>query len=385
MRIIHTADWQIGKPFAGVDDPHKRALLRQERISAIDRLGETARKSGAELVIVSGDLFDSPTPDKSTVSAACAAIGRIGLPVYAIPGNHDHGGPGSIWEQDFFLREGMELAKNFHILTSSEPLELEGAVLFPCPLMRRQDAADPTVWLRSADFSAFGSKPRIVIAHGSTQDFTTQDPGDEDGAERGANRIDIDRLPLGELDYIALGDWHGMKEVTSKAWYPGTPELDRFPKGGDHAPGYVLAVTVGRGAVPAVEPVATARFGWHWVDHNFTDDAALVQLEEKMGALLGSRAGEDLVRMALDGSLSIAHFTQLESLLEKWRSRLLRLKIENRVRVAPSPEEINALTLRASDPLISRVAAKLIEQMSQGGDEGETARVALRELHAKIS
>jgi len=385
MKILHTADWQIGKPFAGVEDPHKRALLRQERINAIGRLGETARKSGAELVVVAGDLFDSPTPDKATVSAACAAIGRIGLPVYAIPGNHDHGGPGSIWEQEFFLREGMELAGNFHILTSPEPVELDGTVLLPCPLVRRQDAADPTAWLRSAGFSAFGDKPRIVIAHGSTQDFTTQDPGDEDAAERGSNRIDLDRLPLGEIDYIALGDWHGMKQAGSKAWYPGTPELDRFPRGGDHAPGNVLVVSVGRGAVPVVDPVATARFGWHWVDHNFTDDAALDQLVEKMGALLANRAGEDLVCMALEGSLSIAHFTRLESLLETWRSRLLRLKLENRVRVAPSPEEINALTLRTSDPLISRVAARLIEQMSKGGPEGETARVALRELHARMS
>jgi len=384
MKILHTADWQIGKPFAGIDDQHKCSLVRQERIAAIDRLGAAAREAGAEAVIVSGDLFDSTTPDKATVSSACAAIGRIGLPVYAIPGNHDHGGPGSIWEQEFFLREAGELAKNFRILLASEPLELDGAVLLPCPLMRRQDATDPTAWLRAFDFAAFANKPRIVIAHGSTQDFVTQDSSDEDGSERGANRIALEKLPLADIDYIALGDWHGMKVVGSKAWYPGTPELDRFPKGGDHAPGFALSVHVGRGVPPDVQPVQTARFGWHWVDHQFTDDSGLAQLEAKMENLLGSRAGTDLVRMSIEGSLGISLCTRLESLLETWKSRLLRLKLENRVRVAPTREEMEALTLRSSDPLISRVAAKLIEQMTQGGDEGETARVALRELHAKI-
>lgn len=385
MKILHTADWQIGKPFAGINDAHKCSLVRQERIAAIDRLGAAARKSGAEAVIVSGDLFDSTTPDRPTVSSACAAIGRIGLPVYAIPGNHDHGGPGAIWEQEFFLREATQLAKNFRILLAAEPVELDGVVLLPCPLMRRQDATDPTTWLRDFDFAALGHKPRIVIAHGSTQDFVTQDSSDEDGAERGANRIALERLPLAEIDYIALGDWHGKKDVGSKAWYPGTPEFDRFPKGGDHAPGFVLLVDVGRGAPPLVEPIQTARFGWHWVDQQFTDDSGRAQLETKMNDLLGSRAGEDLVRMSLEGSLGISEFTQLETHLETWKSRLLRLKLENRVRVAPTQEEMEALTVRASDPLISRVAARLIEQMNLGNEAGETARVALRELHAKIS
>jgi DNA repair exonuclease SbcCD nuclease subunit len=251
--------------------------------------------------------------------------------------------------------------------------------------VRRHDAGDPTAWLRGIDYSIYGNKPRIVIAHGSTQGFLPQDSGDDDGPDGGVNQIALDRLPLADLDYIALGDWHGMKEAGPKAWYSGTPELDRFPKGGDHSPGYALAVTVGRGAAPVVEPVRTARFGWHGIDHQFTDDAVLTQLEEKMAGAIRDRVDEDLVRMELTGSLSIAHFTHLDALLEKWRARLLRLKLYNQVRVAPSPEEIAALTSRASDPLVSRVAARLIEQMGAGGEEAEVARIALRELHAKIS
>ena len=38
--FIHTADWQLGKPFSRVDDPDGQALLRQERLIAIDRIGE---------------------------------------------------------------------------------------------------------------------------------------------------------------------------------------------------------------------------------------------------------------------------------------------------------------------------------------------------------
>ena len=46
MRFIHTADWQLGKPYARVTDPDKRAQLRRERLSAIARLGQVAREQG---------------------------------------------------------------------------------------------------------------------------------------------------------------------------------------------------------------------------------------------------------------------------------------------------------------------------------------------------
>ena len=36
--FLHTADWQLGKPFAGVEDPDKRVLLQHERLNAGRRI-----------------------------------------------------------------------------------------------------------------------------------------------------------------------------------------------------------------------------------------------------------------------------------------------------------------------------------------------------------
>ena len=94
VRFVHTADWQIGKPFARISDPRKRALVNQARVAVVGRIGRVVEEQGAEFVLVAGDLFDSPSVDKATVSAASGAIGRIPVPVIAIPGNHDHAGPG---------------------------------------------------------------------------------------------------------------------------------------------------------------------------------------------------------------------------------------------------------------------------------------------------
>jgi len=383
MVFLHTSDWQLGKPFAGIEDQEKRSLVRQERFAVIDRIGAVAREHGAEFVVVAGDLFDSPSVTKSTVSAACAAIGRLGVPVFVIPGNHDHGGAGSVWEQDFFRREQGQLAPNLQVLLAPSPVELENAVIFPCPLAHRHENADVTGWLRSPEPFAgdFGDRPRIVLAHGSVQTFgATAD--DEDPADSSVNLIDLSRIPADMFDYIALGDWHGARQINERAWYAGTPEFDRFPKGEDHAPGQVLIVAATRGQVPAVHPVATARFKWHRHAFVFTDDASLANLERQVDELIGNRANEDLLRLELAGSLGIEATTRLEQRIESWRARLLRLKLANRAVVAPSPEEMEALVRRPADPLIARVASALVARATTGGDDAAVASLALRELHA---
>lgn len=380
--FLHTADWQLGKPFAGVLDAQKRSLIQQERIKVVGRVAQAAQIHGAEFIVVAGDLFDSPSATKATVSAACAAIGAIQLPVFVIPGNHDHGGPGSLWEQLFFRDERDQLAPNLTVLLKPEPVEIGGAVLFPCPLLRRHESVDPTRWLRSVqeEWDRFGDKPRIVLAHGSVQGFGLREDDEQTGG--GAiNEIDLSRLPL-DFDYIALGDWHGTKQVGTKAWYAGTPELDRFPRATGNEPGHVLIVAARRGEPPQVTPRRVARLGWHQLAFEFSDDAALVRLQDQIEALIGSRAQQDLLLLDLRGSLGLEATTQLEKKLETWQARLLRMQLVNQTVAAPSQEEIEALTQRSSDPLIARVAAKLVAIASGVGEDALCARIALRELHA---
>ena len=383
MIFIHTADWQIGKSFAGIGDAHKRSLVQQERIEAIKRIGGVAQEHDAAFVLVAGDLFDSPSADKATVSATCSAIGQIGVPVLAIPGNHDHAGPGSVWEQAFFQRELDALAPNLRVLLEAAPVELDAALILPCPLLRRAVMADPTDWLRTPEAFAGLSpdKPRIVLAHGSTQTFSGQWSDDEEGASA-SNLLDLSRLPATEIDYIALGDWHGSKQIDAKAWYAGTPELDRFPKGGEHDPGNVLVVEARRGAAPLVARVATSRLRWRELTFDFAGDASLNTLQERLFALLESRANEDLLRLSLTGSLGIEAANRLEELLESLGARLLRMKLANGTLIAPTDAELQALTARSGAPLIASVACKLVERAAGDSEEAQVARIALRELHA---
>ena len=382
--FIHTADWQLGKPFARIDDVSKRARLQQERILVLQRIADAVNEHRAEFVLVAGDLFDSSTPTKSTVAAACCAIGAMRVPVYVIPGNHDHGGPGCIWQQSFFLRERQTLAPNLTVLLAPEPFETDSAVLFPSPLLRRHESADPIAWLRTIDdaaLSRFKNKPRIILAHGSVQGFGSQGDDDE-SLESGTNQIDLSRLPQGVFDYIALGDWHGTKQITDKAWYSGTPERDRFPKGASNEPGHILIVRSERGLPADVERVKAGRLNWHELVFHFAEDRAVEELQQLLQEMLGSRTEQDLLRLDVSGSLGLIARARFDELLESVDARLLRVKFSGEVKVAPTSDEIESLTMRTADPVTSRVARELLVLASDNGEDADVARIAIRQLHA---
>ncbi|MFX9061783.1 metallophosphoesterase, partial [Acinetobacter baumannii] len=53
VRLLHTADWHLGKVLKGVD-------RTSEIGEALKTLLEMVAKEGVDLVVVSGDLFDRP-------------------------------------------------------------------------------------------------------------------------------------------------------------------------------------------------------------------------------------------------------------------------------------------------------------------------------------
>jgi len=385
-RFLHSADWQLGKPFATVGDEVKRHRLQVERVQVIRRMAALVAERALDFVVVAGDLFDSPHVTKATVSAACEAMGLMRVPVLVIPGNHDHGGPGSIWEQAFFRREREQLAPNLRVLLKGEPVVLEKAVVFPAPLLRRHEAGNPVAWVREGldDAGVPGELPRIVVAHGTVQGFGGVED-DEEGGAGVANWIDLASLPEGAVDYVALGDWHGTKQVGPVAWYSGTPEIDRFPKGESNDPGNVLVVEAGRGRVPVVEKVATGRFVWKREAFRFSDDASVELFGARLDEWIGERRDEHLLRLVLEGSLGIDAAGRLGKMLESWEARLARLKLEDRVMIAPSAEEIAQLTQRVEDPLIAAVASALVGRCGGESEEAAVARLALRELYGRLS
>lgn len=366
--FVHTSDWQLGAAFGQIPGD-KGARLRGQRLEAIDRIRKMAEEVSAEFVLIAGDLFDAHTIQNEVVTQACERIGRFPMQVYAIPGNHDFASaPESVYARERFKHRKPE---NLHILKETVPVQVPGtsAVILPCPLLHRHTVSDPTGWLQ-ADTGRMGADIiRIGLAHGSVVNF-----GPEDGGTM-ANLIDPAVVERAELDYLALGDWHGVKKIGDRAWYSGTPEPDRFRDG---APGSVLVVRIDRpGDVPQVEAREVAACQWlrHLAGLYGEQDVAL--LERWFGEL--PHPERTLVRLELDGVLGMAAHDHLDRLLETQEELLLCLRRRGGgVRLQPSDAEIEAM---AGAGLTGKVVQRLRALAEREGEEGEHAAMAIQALY----
>lgn len=85
MRVLHTADWHVGKKLGRID---RRAEFEQ----VLDEVVEIARDQKADLVVVAGDLLDRALPPLDMIRLVLDALIRLADAaghVVAIPGNHD--------------------------------------------------------------------------------------------------------------------------------------------------------------------------------------------------------------------------------------------------------------------------------------------------------
>ena len=395
MRFIHTADWQIGKPFRNFAD--KESVLRQARLAVIEEIGRLAAAEGAAHVLVAGDLYDNDAPAQKTLLEPLERMRNFSaISWHVISGNHDYHRDNGVWDR----ARALGLPPNVHLHLTPEPSSLgEDAVLLPAPLRRKSEVNDLTEWMDNAASAA--GQIRIGLAHGSVQGF--------DSAGEANNPIAADRAKRAGLDYLALGDWHGFTAAGTKAWYSGTPEIDRFPKAGQE-PGHVACVSVGRGVPPTVAAIRTGRFRWlsHSIALDATSDASLdatrasaglghagdtrgpAHLDEWLTQATQPRAAGEprfdgcLADIAITGTVSLADRAELDRVVESWRARLLRLDLTDSVRLAPSPDEIHDLAVRPGDPIISRVAAELVRRLKTGHPAAdlEVIHQAIHILHS---
>ena len=357
-RLLHTADWQIGKPYRWIEDPERRSRLQRARLETVERIIKEAQVHAVDTVVVAGDLFDSSTVTRAVVMEVLELIGNLTIPVLVIPGNHDHGGAGGVWRRPDVQGELKQRAANLQLLLHPEPVDVAGLTVLPCPLRRQHETVSPGAWLESLDWSALDpNQARVVLAHGSIQGFTATDY--DAATESGRNQLHTSRWDHDAYDYLALGDWHALKAVGAKGWYAGTPEPDRFPTRPDDQRGQVLIVDVERSQPPQVEVIPTAGLQWHNTSMPLRNSNDLDQLERHITTLTGRRVGKDLLRLQIDGQLGLEDHGKLNQLLDSLRTRLLHLRIRGHCHRRPETGELTALLNRPDAPLVGSIAQEL--------------------------
>ncbi|MDR3701074.1 MAG: DNA repair exonuclease [Candidatus Sulfopaludibacter sp.] len=302
MRILHTADWQVGMRAAHLGDKGER--VRLARLESGRRVIDEARREKVDLVVVAGDTFEDNGVDRLKVREVAKILGGAGCPVYLIPGNHDPMTPGSVWEDASWG----EFA-NLHILKESVPVEIAGAVLYPCPVAAGDSKEDPTAWIHAGP-----EKIAIGIAHGSVENA---------GYEQ-VMPIAHNAAALRGLDYLALGHFHsktlyGDAGGAFRMAYSGTHEPTDFS---EHDSGNVLVVEIpNHGAAPQIQTLRTRSLEWLSYRRKIEQPGEMGRLAVELDGL--SAPEHTLLKCVLEGTLFGSDHEALGKVMEIVEGRFL--------------------------------------------------------------
>lgn len=363
IRFIHTGDWHIAKPFRRFDE-EKAALLRDARARIPERIAALARETGSGFVLVAGDIFDTALPADASLRRLAARLAQFpDIEWHLLPGNHDPATPNGLWHRF------ADLARAENVVVHHQPAAVDlgaDAELLVSPLAARHVSRDPTQWMD--DRPPTPGRIRIGLAHGAVQGFGS-------AGEAGV-LIDPARAEKARLDYLALGDWHGTREVAARTWYAGTPEPDQFPA---NEPGHALAVEIDApGAAPRITRHPTARFTWtrHAIDGDHA--SRLAAIEESLAASAEASANR-LLRIACTGRVGLDDEALIRRTLERLgdlafhvEADLAALRIET---AGPARDFFE-------DDMTRAVAARLMARIEAAeAHDDPVARRALRLLH----
>jgi len=328
IKLLHTADWQIGKIFGQFPEKDDAAVLAEARFLAVERLANLANQHAVDAVLVAGDVFDAQGVSDRTILRLLHAMSAYAGAWVLLPGNHDAALAESVWTRAQRLSA---IAENVHVCLSPEPLLLPDLPLaiLPAPLTQRITHEDLTQWFDTADTPP--GFVRVGLAHGSVQGLLAE-------SMDASNPIAADRAARARLDYLALGDWHGTRQVDAHTWYSGTPETDRFRA---NASGQALLVLLpGAGQAPEVQTLATGHYRWQTLDWQLHGEASVDTALRDL-AELGAQA---VVRLNLRGQLTLAAHGRLTAALARAQAQTRSLQVDAAdLRLEPDEDDLRRL------------------------------------------
>jgi DNA repair exonuclease SbcCD nuclease subunit len=363
VRFIHTADWQLGmtRHFLNGDAQPRYSASRRGAVSA---LGGVAAETGAEFVVVAGDVFEHNQLAPRVVSQSLEAMRAIGIPVYLLPGNHDPLDASSVYTSALFVAER---PNNVHVLDRSGGHDVRpGLQIVAAPWRSKAPTSDLVAEVLGG--LAADGNTRILVAHGGVD---TLDPDRAKPSVIGLQAVHS-ALNSGAVHYVALGDKHSRTNVgeSGRIWYSGSPEVTNYDDV-EHDPGHVLVVDIDE-ADPARPVTVTGRAVGQWrfmtlcrpmdSSRDVTDlDINLDMMPDK---------DRTVVRLALTGSLRVTDRAALDACLDRYAQLFASLRIWERhsdIAVVPDNAEF-------ADLGIGGFAAAAVEELvATARSEGEAA------------
>jgi len=371
LKLLHTADWHLGRRFPRFGLEAGKTLSRARR-DVLERIFAEAERNQVDAVLCAGDLFDTAQPDPDFRDALVQVLQRLKWmhrPVFLLPGNHDPLVVESVWRDPSFRKQ---LPAFVHVVDEAllEVSLPNDCVLYAVPCQSRAGQNDPTASIPPR--AAGDTRVRVGMVHGSTfdaGDCKTNFPISKDAAvERG-------------LDYLAIGDTHGFRFVPADrkvppTIYPGTPEQTAFD---EQDAGHVALVFINRARQAMVQKKPVGQWTW--------ESVTVRSMEELRVLAARTDLASRVVRLTLSLRVTSPEYEEAELLLGKLQgseATHARVGVLELDRTGLSLDLTNVQALAEELPLVLQATVKRLRLEAEDPAQREAAERALFHLFSLV-
>ncbi len=316
MKIIHCADLHLDSKMQSNLSPDKARLRKNEILGTFADMLRFAKQSGAEAIIIAGDMFDT-----GRISAKTRDFVKSKIEAYAdikflvLTGNHD---------ENNFLTE--DTPDNVFIFSKENNSVRYGNIVIT-GLMQDWGGIYQSLSLHPEDIN-------IVVMHGQEARIEEKET------------VCLPLLQNKNIDYLALGHIHSYKcqklDFRGEYCYCGCLEGRGFDECGDK--GFVLLNIEDK---IEHEFIKFAKRSIFEIQVPLDGLNSLSQIENAVNDAIKNISEDSLVKVILTGGISEGINTDTDYLLSRLSEKFFFAKISDKTRLYISPEEyLNDVSLK---------------------------------------
>lgn len=333
MKIAHLADTHLGYRRGDRSAPGGMNQWEQDVAGAFRQALDSIIAARPDAVIHAGDLFHKVNPPNACALFCYQQFRRLrealpDTPIILIAGNHEAPKLGQTGSPLSILAEiGVHVATRTPQTFTFPGLTV---VAVPYPALREEDRS----WMEPT-----GEGHRVLAIHGVVDGVVPTYPG--------APVIPKELMQVAGWSYIALGDWHGRKQLGPRAWYAGSTGFASSDVWHELAPPKAwLLVDLETGAVePHPIPMARPIHDLPPIDGNGLEPAELqAAIAAAITGIPGGITGAIVRLTVLDVTRPVAR--QLDhAAIRKWKDPALHFRLDIR---KPVTHSVGSAISRAS-------------------------------------
>ena len=214
MRLLHTADWHLGKTFKG------QPLIDDQKF-ILDEIFHVIADEKINALLIAGDIYDRAVPPIDAVDLFDETLNLLAeknLPTLIIAGNHDSATRLNFGSK-LFERQKIFIASKVNVALVNIPIADDfGEIYFT--LLPFAEPSALTAMINSARQKIPSGKRSVAVAHA----FLTG--GIESDSERKfvGGTSNVDAQIFNGYDYVALGHLHRPQKISAEnIRYAGSP------------------------------------------------------------------------------------------------------------------------------------------------------------------